>query len=38
LRRDVFDRLRDGRWGTVLLADGNVGLAATHPRLGVPVS
>jgi SAM-dependent methyltransferase len=34
LRRDVFERLPGtGRWGTVLLADGNVGLGGDPARL-----
>jgi SAM-dependent methyltransferase len=34
LRRDVFERLPGmGRWGTVLLADGNVGLGGDPTRL-----
>jgi SAM-dependent methyltransferase len=34
LRRDVFDRLPGtGRWGTVLLADGNVGLGGDPTRV-----
>ena len=34
LRRDVFDRLPGvGRWGTVLLADGNVGIGGDPKRL-----
>jgi SAM-dependent methyltransferase len=34
LRRDVFDRLPGtGRWGTVLLADGNVGLGGDPLRV-----
>ena len=33
-RRDVFDRLPGmGRWGTVLLADGNVGLGGDPTRV-----
>ena len=34
LRRDMFDRLPGtGRWGTVLLADGNVGLGGDPHRV-----
>ena len=34
LRRDVFERLPGmGRWGTVLLADGNVGLGGDPTRV-----
>jgi hypothetical protein len=34
LRRDVFERLPGtGRWGTVLLADGNVGLGGDPARV-----
>ncbi|BBZ26607.1 methyltransferase type 12 [Mycolicibacterium madagascariense] len=34
LRRDVFERLPGmGRWGTVLLADGNVGLGGDPSRV-----
>ncbi len=34
LRRDVFDRLPgEGRWHTVLLADGNVGIGGDPPAL-----
>jgi SAM-dependent methyltransferase len=34
LRRDVFERLPGmGRWGTVLLADGNVGLGGNPARV-----
>ncbi|MDX3524201.1 class I SAM-dependent methyltransferase [Streptomyces scabiei] len=34
LRRSVFDRLpREGRWGTVLLMDGNIGIAGDPEAL-----
>jgi SAM-dependent methyltransferase len=34
LRRSVFDRLpRQGRWATVLLADGNIGIGGRPARL-----
>ncbi|WP_139984055.1 class I SAM-dependent methyltransferase [Nocardioides litoris] len=34
MRRDVFDRLpREGRWSTVLLADGNVGIGGDPVQL-----
>jgi SAM-dependent methyltransferase len=34
LRRDVFDRLPgEGRWETVLLADGNIGIGGDPPAL-----
>ena len=34
LRRDVFDRVPgEGRWGTVLLLDGNIGIGGDQRRL-----